>query len=370
MEMLNFTRTSTALNQKMSYTLICALIIRILLIFSGSIIDAYSDIKYTDVDYNVYTDAARLVWEGQSPFHRDTYRYPPLLAFLLIPNIYFASFGKILFAVADIGILWHYFSIHELKPNPTMRGVWIALVWALNISFAVISTRGSSDSIHNFMILSVLKLTFMKNYIPAGLLLGLSIHLRLYPIIFVPAIILHILRPDKKRKMSWSSQTFERNGVSSLTNVPAKIQVFHIFPTFIATHLEPHFRTIEYTRCRVYDAARFIMSTFAAFALSTTSAFLLYGWEYMENALLYHLKRMDSRHNFSPHFFWLYLTDMSGAARSSKTMLSAPTILSTMTFLPQVILLALVILCLARKDLSACFLLLTYVLVAFNKVID
>mmetsp|Transcript_11900 Transcript_11900/g.19364 ORF Transcript_11900/g.19364 Transcript_11900/m.19364 type:complete len:195 (+) Transcript_11900:172-756(+) len=178
MEMLNFTRTSTALNQKMSYTLICALIIRILLIFSGSIIDAYSDIKYTDVDYNVYTDAARLVWEGQSPFHRDTYRYPPLLAFLLIPNIYFASFGKILFAVADIGILWHYFSIHELKPNPTMRGVWIALVWALNISFAVISTRGSSDSIHNFMILSVLKLTFMKNYIPAGLLLGLSIHLR------------------------------------------------------------------------------------------------------------------------------------------------------------------------------------------------
>ena len=38
--------------------------------------------------------------------------------------------------------------------------------------------QGSSDSIHNFFLLSVLKLVFNKNYFCAGILLGLSIHLR------------------------------------------------------------------------------------------------------------------------------------------------------------------------------------------------
>ena len=80
-----------------------ALYLRIILTVYGEIQDKYYGIKYSDIDYSVYTDAANYLTKGGSPYDRHTYRYTPLLAYLMVPNVLYAhSIGKIAFCLCDI----------------------------------------------------------------------------------------------------------------------------------------------------------------------------------------------------------------------------------------------------------------------------
>ena len=55
----------------------------------------------------VVTDGARHVAAGGSPFDRATYRYTPLLAWLMLPNIWLhPAAGKLLFCAADLVAAW------------------------------------------------------------------------------------------------------------------------------------------------------------------------------------------------------------------------------------------------------------------------
>ncbi len=59
--------------------------IRCLLLYYGYWQDKNLQVKYTDVDYWVFSDAAIAMKNGLSPFIRSTYRYTPALAAMLIP---------------------------------------------------------------------------------------------------------------------------------------------------------------------------------------------------------------------------------------------------------------------------------------------
>ena len=64
----------------------------------GHILDntLFISVNYTDVDYNVYSDAGRLLLEGKSPYERSTYRYPPVFAALMTANhLIHSQIGKL-----------------------------------------------------------------------------------------------------------------------------------------------------------------------------------------------------------------------------------------------------------------------------------
>ena len=75
--------------------------LRIFLIIYGEWQDNHMEVRYTDVDYLVFSDAASLMASGRSPYERSTYRYSPLIAFFLIPNSFIhPSWGKFLFSAS------------------------------------------------------------------------------------------------------------------------------------------------------------------------------------------------------------------------------------------------------------------------------
>lgn len=165
---------------------------------------------------------------------RSTYRYTPLLAFILTPNeLVHTTFGKMLFSIADIliGILVKQilaFSSSKINPNPdttppkargrstglTRDEIILATIWLLNPLPANISTRGSAESLLGLMVIATLYAAIKRNWDLCAVLLGLSVHWKIYPIIYagsllpfigsVPERILPLGHSDFDNMRSWT----------------------------------------------------------------------------------------------------------------------------------------------------------------------
>lgn len=170
-----------------------ATLLRAIFLVYGLLQDAYSPMKYTDIDYFVFTDAARFITQGQSPYNRDTYRYTPLLAWLIYPTAwpgFWFSFGKVLFAIGDIVAGWMMYRI--LRTHYSMseeRALRYASIWLLNPMVATISTRGSSEGLLGVFVTALLWATLAKHVALAGFLLGFAVHFKIYPFIYATSIV-------------------------------------------------------------------------------------------------------------------------------------------------------------------------------------
>jgi GPI mannosyltransferase 1 subunit M len=167
-------------------------LLRLVLLVYGIWQDAHSALKYTDIDYLVFTDASRLVAQGQSPYDRATYRYTPLLAWLLLPTATpgLFSFGKVVFALADLLAGWLVWTV--LRENRGMsvgRAGAFSALWLWNPMVATISTRGSSEGLLGVLTAGLLWAVERRKLTTAGLILGLGVHFKIYPFIYGSAII-------------------------------------------------------------------------------------------------------------------------------------------------------------------------------------
>ncbi|KAK2747395.1 GPI mannosyltransferase 1 [Onygenales sp. PD_40] len=311
-----------------------AILLRITLLFYGLYQDAHSPMKYTDIDYFVFTDAARFVSHHRSPYDRDTYRYTPLLAWMLLPTTWgglWFSFGKGLFALADIVAGWLIVRVLRRHQHMEMdKALKYASIWLLNPMVATISTRGSSEGLLGVMVIALLWAVMEKRIALAGMLLGLGVHFKIYPFIYAPSIV-------------WLLDEDDENGHKHDTSSSLITRIY----SFV-------------------NRSRIILATtaLAVFAALNISMYILYGFPFIQHTYLHHLTRVDHRHNFSPYNTLLYLSSSATANHAA-----AGINFESLAFMPQLSLSAILIpLALAKKDLAGTMLAQTFAFVAFNKV--
>ncbi|KKY17981.1 putative gpi mannosyltransferase [Phaeomoniella chlamydospora] len=302
-----------------------AISLRVVLLVYGLYQDVHSPLKYTDVDYFVFTDAARYLSRGQSPYMRATYRYTPLLAWMLLPttwgNAWFHS-GKALFAISDI--VAGYLILYMLRKRgfQERQALVYSSIWLLNPMVATISTRGSSEGLLCVIVVALLWAASEGNVPLAGMLLGFGVHFKIYPFIYGPSIL-------------W---TLSSEGSMGLK----------------ASFIEKSLHFLNPRRVLLVFSALF------TFTFLNLVMYFLYGDSFILHTYLHHLVRIDHRHNFSPYNTLLYLSSAGYTSQSS---------FESLAFLPQLLLSVVAIpLILAKKNLAACMLAQTIAFVTFNKV--
>ena len=186
----------------LSFPLLMAgsLILRLALIAYGEWQDTYFAVKFTDVDYNVFSDAAKLVADGRSPYLRPTYRYTPLLAAILVPNHYlFSAFGKLLFVFGDLASGWLIYEILSLQQLPEKLKLLGTVTWLLNPLTAVVSSRGNAESLLSTLVLATIYAIMQKRLTAAAVLFGLAVHMKIFPAIYTLSFLL-LLEEDHSDK--------------------------------------------------------------------------------------------------------------------------------------------------------------------------
>ena len=162
-------------------------IIRMIFIGVADYVDKHSpNQKYTDTDYYVFSDAATAVYRGGSPFERHTYRYTPLVAYICLVNNYIHPLAaKVVWCVCDILLgMVMIKTLDIINSKNKNQNFWLVASFILNPQTIVLSTRGSNDNTISLFVYITFYYLLQKKYVMAGLFYGLSVHFKIYPIVY------------------------------------------------------------------------------------------------------------------------------------------------------------------------------------------
>ena len=192
---------------------------------------------------------------GRSPYKRETYRYTPLLALLLAPNVWLhLSFGKYLFAACDLVNGWLVYQLlisqvlpytsltvsentdgsggrrkslgkeagfsgdfspktenasnvypksHQNTTDLSSLATFYTALHLFNPLVFAISTRGSSESVLALFVLLTLYGALNGRWGTAALMLGLCAHWKIYPIVYGVACLGVVGAGDNKGNRSY-----------------------------------------------------------------------------------------------------------------------------------------------------------------------
>ncbi|XP_065680123.1 GPI mannosyltransferase 1 isoform X1 [Hydra vulgaris] len=249
--------------------LVIASLIRVFLILYSTFHDKYFEVKYTDIDYEVFTQAAKHLVDGGSPYLKDTYKYTPMLAYLMIPNVFLhILFGKFFFCVLDIivAILLHRI-LNDFKISErTVTKTTIVCFWLFNPFTMTISSRGNAESVQMVLVLLALYFLMKDWYLYSAVFFGLSVHFKLYSIIYVVPFLL-------------------------------KIQCSYNVPLY-QSRLKNGVYFFLKKRVILFSAV-----SFGTFVFCGLIMFMRFGMEFIENTYFFHIFRVDIQHNFSFYFY-------------------------------------------------------------------
>ena len=143
--------------------------------------------------------------------------------------------------------------------------------WIYNPITVGMSTRGSNDNIIALLVYASLYFLLKRWYVVGGLVYGLSVHFKIYPIIYCIPFYFFI---DCDRK----------------SIIDGKKSLFDLLTTNFFTRNRLVFTFVSAT-------------TF----LSLTGLFYhIYGYQFIYEGYLYHFIRKDNRHNYSAYFYMIY----------------------------------------------------------------
>ncbi|XP_047117492.1 GPI mannosyltransferase 1-like [Schistocerca piceifrons] len=300
--------------------------IRLLLVVYGEVHDKLYVVQYTDIDYHVFTDAAHHIVSGRSPYDRHTYRYTPLLAAFLVPNVLFhPAFGKVLFSFIDVVVAYIIHRLLLTKGCSQTIAINCSLMWLYNPFPIVICTRGNADAISAALVLASLLSVQKGCSIMTGIIHAIATHVRLYPLVFTLPIYISV-------KGDSASQEEKHTSLGK------------VFPMLFPDRQQ----------------LKFAVSFIVVLAATTLFFYWLYGYQFLHESFLYHIARRDTRHNFSVYFYMLYLT----------SDVPLPLWQRIFVVFPQfVLLIVLSFVYGSRKDLDFCVLAQAIVMVTYNTVV-
>lgn len=352
---------------------ITSLLIRFIIIIVTEYLYHHHKVLYTDIDYHVFSDGALHLSKLESPYERETYRYTPILAAMMIPNVkIWYPIGKFFLSTVDVLVAYLIEKLLDAQtPKKQEKNLkeyiekrnkekkkkqycignddngYPSMFYLYNPLTVVICTRGSADCLITLMVLGSLVLLEKKHYAFSSIVYGFAVHFKIYPIIYAPALYLYLLTKE------YDQQKEEKEDP-----IKEKLLLIHSSPykIIIDKTIYP-FKLVLFNFYKTHSIIFVFISAFI-FISFIGLFYVLLGYKFLFEYLLYHVLRKDHRHNYSIFYYLIYLTYDNNFSNS----------LSLIAFLPQMILILLATLFLYR-EINLCLIILTMIFVTFNKVI-